>query len=131
MKFIIIPLNKVLLPPTERRIKRRGGVDEVDRVNKFCIRLSAENDPESERDEEETVTNILGDRKKTKEKYFKTYLKDVDYLKFFEILLDLSNIFHYLMHIHDEMLVDNLNTTIKKRKFYFYFSYIHINILDN
>jgi len=52
LKFIIIPLSKVLLPPTERRIKPRCCVDEVGRINKFCIRLSAENDPESERDEE-------------------------------------------------------------------------------
>jgi hypothetical protein len=56
LKFVIIPLNKVLLLPTERRIKPRCCGDEVGRVNKFCIRLSAENDPESEEDEE-TLTN--------------------------------------------------------------------------
>jgi len=83
LKFIIIPLYKVLLPPTERRIKRRGGVDEVDRVNKFCIRLSAENDPESERDEEETVTNILGDRKKSQGEIFQNLLEGCRLLEIF------------------------------------------------
>jgi hypothetical protein len=56
-KFIIIPLNNVLLPPTERRSTPRCfRFDEGDIENKFCIRLSAENDPESEEDEE-TVMN--------------------------------------------------------------------------
>jgi hypothetical protein len=48
--FIIIPLNSVLLPPTERRTKPRCCclLVEVGVANKVCIRLSAENDPESE-----------------------------------------------------------------------------------
>ncbi len=59
LTFSIIPLNNVLLPPTERRIKPRCCcccVDEIERLNKFCIRLSAETDPESEEDEK-NVTN--------------------------------------------------------------------------
>ena len=42
--FIINPLNNELLPPTDRRRKVRD--------DKFCMRLSAENEPESELDED-------------------------------------------------------------------------------
>jgi hypothetical protein len=61
----MIPFNKVLLRPIEGRIKLRCCVDGVDILNKFCIRFSAENDPESEEDEG-TVTNFLV--KKTRRK---------------------------------------------------------------
>lgn len=46
--LVIIALNRVLLPPTERRIKPRYCVDGVGIVSKFCTRLSAETDPDSE-----------------------------------------------------------------------------------
>jgi hypothetical protein len=47
----ILPLNNLLFAPIERRIKPLGCNDGVERLNIFCIRLSAENDPESEEDE--------------------------------------------------------------------------------
>jgi predicted HTH transcriptional regulator len=76
----------------------------------FCIRLSAENDPESEEDE-----RILAQKKKRKNpkgKTVSTYLMDFDYSKPYAVSFDLSNTSHYSMHILDDMLVDNLNQTI-------------------
>jgi hypothetical protein len=104
LTFIIIPLNSVLLPPVERRINTRCCT-----VNGGCIRLSTENDPESEEDGK-IVRSFSSEKERLTSRI--AHLEDFDDLLFFLVLFDLLNIFHNSKHIHDDMLVDNLNPNL-------------------
>lgn len=133
-------LNKALLPPTDRRETTRCGamiccskvccMKEKDLPKRGGIKLSAENDPESERNSFLFIVQI-SEQNANKESFLKAsispdFVSAFSYSKdFCPIFLawlpsncwhsnffDLSNIAHCSPHNHDEMSVDNLKSNI-------------------